>query len=72
MAGNPPMSNDLTWRSLNREGCELGRSTEKEVSDLSRKVNDMESKIDAMIKALVGAALTLATATIMLALNLIF
>ena len=72
MAGNPPMSNDLTWRSLNREGCELGRITQKELSDLAERVRCIESKIDAMTKALVGAALTFGTAALMLALNLIF
>jgi len=50
----------------------MGRTTKKEVGDLSRKVKDMESKIDAMTKALVGAALTFGTAALMLALNLIF
>ena len=71
MAGNPP-SNDLNWRTLNREGCEFGRFTQKEVDDLTARVTRMESKIDAMTKALVGAALTFGTAALMLALNLIF
>ena len=69
---DPQGNNMITWRALNREGCEMGRTTKKEVGDLSRKVKDMESKIDAMTKALVGAALTFGTAALMLALNLIF
>ena len=71
MAGNPP-SNDLTWRTLNREGCEFGRAAQKELDDLAGRVTRMESKIDTMTKALVGAALTFGTAALMLALNLIF
>lgn len=83
MASNPPINNDLTWRSLNREGCEVGRATKRELSaleqatnkeldDLTDKVKCMESKLDRLTWALVGAAITFGTAALMLALNLIF
>ena len=64
--------NGLTWRNLNREGCEMGRATKREVRDLAEKVHCMESKIDKMSWALVGAAITFGTAALMLALNLVF
>ena len=73
MASNPPaVNNGLTWRNLNREGCEMGRATRRQVDDLSEKVRCMESKLDKMTWALVGAAITFGTAALMLALNLIF
>ena len=83
MQENPPVPNGLTWRSLNKEGCEVGRATkrdlaaleqatEKELSDLTEKMKCMESKLDRLTWALVGAAITFGTAALMLALNLIF
>jgi len=68
----PRDNNVITWRALNREGCEMGRANRKEMDTMATKIKDMESKIDAMTKALVGAALTFGTAALMLALNLIF
>jgi len=62
--------NGLTWRTLNKEGCELGRATAKELDDVIKKVGCLESKIDRLTWALVGAAITFGTAAIMLALNL--
>lgn len=66
------VDNGLTWRTLNREGCELGRATKRELEDMAGKVRCLESKIDRLTWALVGAAITFGTAAIMLALNLVF
>ena len=66
------VGNGLTWRNLNREGCEMGRTTRIQVDDLSEKVRCMESKLDRLTWALVGATITFGTAALMLALNLIF
>jgi hypothetical protein len=63
--------NGLTWRALNREGCELGRATKRDLERVVVKVNCLETKIDRLTWALVGAAITFGTAAIMLALNLV-
>jgi len=63
--------NGLTWRALNKEGCEIGRFLEKQVLELDRTVDKMSSKMDRLTWALVGAAITFGTAAVMLALNLL-
>lgn len=62
--------NGLTWRTLNREGCELGRATAKELEDTKAKVSCLEKKIDRLTWAMVSAAIGFGTAALMLALNL--
>ena len=64
-------SNGLTWRNLNKEGCELGRATKVRLSETVEKVSCLEKKIDKLTWSLVGAAITFATAALMLALNLV-
>ena len=70
MAGNPPTNNDLTWRSLNREGCEMGRSTKREVLTLAENVNKVQAKLDKILWALIVAALGLTVSAVGLLLNL--
>ena len=63
--------NGLTWRNLNREGCELGRATKRELERCKSQVGAMEKKLDRMFWALAMSAVGLATSAILLALNLV-
>lgn len=70
MVDTPSTTNGLTWRNLNREGCELGRATKRELDDTVKKVSCVEKKIDRLTWAMVSAAIGFGTAALMLGLNL--
>jgi hypothetical protein len=63
-------SDELTWRRLDKEGCEQGRHRERRIDRLEKEVCDVKTKLDRLTWALVGCALTFGTAALMLALNL--
>lgn len=63
--------NNLTWRTLNREGCELGRSLQRAVEEQDVAMKDLAKRVDRLTWALAGAAITFGTAAVMLALNLL-
>lgn len=63
--------NGLSWRSLNREGCELGRLLQPRIEALESDVSGIKRKIDRLTWALVTAAIGFGTAAVMLALNLL-
>lgn len=63
--------NDLTWRVLNREGCEYGRRLALELERMDERMDECARKLDRMTWALVTTAIGFATAAIMLALNLL-
>ena len=70
MADTPQGNNIITWRALNREGCEMGRATKKEVAAMADSMNEMRSKLDKILWALVAAAIGLAVSAVGLLLNL--
>lgn len=63
--------NVITWRELNREGCEQGRSLAARVEMIERTCEEMKRKLDRMTWALVTTAIGFGTAALMLALNLL-
>jgi hypothetical protein len=63
--------NTLTWRALNREGCEQGRLIKVRVDKLESKITKTCDKVDKLTWALVGFSITFGTAALLLALNLI-
>lgn len=67
----PDGTNGLTWRSLNREGCEQGRLLTGRVEQMDETVHSIQGKLDRLTWALVTAAIGFGTAAVMLALNLL-
>lgn len=70
MSAQEPQDN-LNWRELNREGCELGRATKIELDRTVVKVGCLEKKIDRLTWAMVSTAIGFGTAALLLALNLL-
>ena len=63
--------NGLNWRTLNREGCELGRGLTRQVEQMDETMKTIQLKLDRLTWALVTAAIGFGTAAVMLALNLL-
>lgn len=57
-------------RCLDRNGCIFGQGVEERVLKLEGQMEQVGRKIDKMTQALIGAALTFATAAVMLGINL--
>jgi len=57
-------------RELDREGCEQGRLLLPRVERLEKCYEKLEGRLDRLFWAMVMAAISLATASIMLGLNL--
>jgi len=57
-------------RCLDRGGCIFGQGVEERVVKLETQMEAVGRKIDKMTTALLGAALTFATAAVMLGINL--
>ena len=70
MAETPQGNNAITWRALNREGCEMGRATKREVLALSAQLDKLTSKLDKVLWALVATSLGFVGAAVGLLLNL--
>lgn len=64
-------TDDLTWRSLNQEGCEQGRTLRKEVEANYTMIGELKTKLDRLTWAMVSASIGLGVAALMLALNLL-
>lgn len=61
----------LTWRSLNKEGCEQGRMLTGRMEYMEETMHSVQTKLDRLTWAMVTAAIGFGTAAIMLALNLL-
>ena len=70
MAEIPQGNNVITWRALNREGCEKGRAIRKELDTMTGSMDKMQAKIDKILWALVVSAIGLAVSAVGLLLNL--
>jgi len=57
-------------RCLDRAGCIFGQGVEERVGKLEEQMEQVGRKIDKMTTALIGSALTFATAAVMLGINL--
>jgi len=67
---DPQGNNVITWRALNREGCEMGRAAKKELTAMSQGMDKLQAKVDKILWTLVVAAIGLAVSAVGLLLNL--
>ena len=70
MAETPQGNNAITWRALNREGCEMGRANKREMATMTGNMDKMQAKLDKILWTLVVAAIGLAASAVGLVLNL--
>lgn len=61
---------DLYPRILDGEGCIYGRNIQQRIREMENRMERFENKLDKLLWALVGAAITFGTAAVMLGLNL--
>ncbi len=58
-------------RVLNGNGCIYGRGVKEDVDSVKLEVNGLSNKLDKILWALVAAAVSLSTASVLLWINLV-